>query len=106
MKNFVPSWDINAVRFNPVAVEVPMPEAFPVRVSGTPDASATTVPRFKKSRRELLIFILLKSACSGLAVEMVVQSMSSSQNLQSKKHTEKILENILKQSCKTFPFDL
>jgi hypothetical protein len=37
-----------------------MPEAFPVRDNGTPAASATNVPRFKKSRRELLIFILLK----------------------------------------------
>jgi hypothetical protein len=37
-----------------------MPEAALVKLSGTPAASATNVPRFKKSRRELLIFILLK----------------------------------------------
>src|ERR1043165_5578036 len=106
MKKLVPSWDLNAVRFNPVAVEVPMPEAFPVRVSGTPAASATSVLRFKKSRRELLIFILLKNACSGPAVEMVVQSISSFQNLQYKKHTEKILENFERHSCNILTFDL
>jgi hypothetical protein len=41
-------------------VEVPMPEAISVRASGTPAVSATNVPLFKNSRRELLICILLE----------------------------------------------
>jgi hypothetical protein len=55
------------VRPDVFEVEVPMPEAFSVRDNGTPAASAINVPRFKKSRRELLIFFLLESAFeSGL----------------------------------------
>jgi hypothetical protein len=35
-----------------------------------------------------------KVAWSGLAVEMVVQSIASLKNLQYKKHTKKVLENL------------
>jgi hypothetical protein len=37
-----------------------MAEAFSVRANGTAAASAPNVPRFKNSRRELLIFLLLE----------------------------------------------
>jgi hypothetical protein len=61
IRKLEPSCDLNEDKFKPAAVNFVVPKAFSVRASGTPAASAISVPRFKNSRRELLICFLLES---------------------------------------------
>jgi hypothetical protein len=86
-----------------------MPEAIPVKLIGTPAASAINEPFFKNSRRELDIFFPPEPCLKSGLVEMVVQSIASSKNFQQKKQDCEVVAIDLarkKHSCKVLGVDL